>query len=378
MELFPAVLIGGPPHSGKSVLAYSLQKALRAQNIDHYLLRAYPDGEGNWSNESLPLLAKQLRRKGEGSPAWVNAICQDLDHRQLPLLVDVGGKPTPHQEKIFGRCTHAILLTPNATALDQWRTYAQKYSLTILAELTSTLNGKNIVSENTPLLRAEITNLHRHSTAAGESFNALLAKLIPLLHYPQNELRQIHLNAAPTDTVIDLNKLANTLNINHRWQPTNLPLLLNYLPAQKPLAIYGGNANWLYAALAHHSYPASFYQFDPRLGWISPPNLQIGSVPSDAPLQVQCLQKTDHQHLKFSILGGYLNFSTAKNLYIPPPSPEQGIIIDGKLPHWLTGALTRKYAHAPWIAVYQPQLNGSVIIATHGHTPTLGSVIKTT
>ena len=44
MELFPAVMIGGPPHSGKSVLAYSLTQALRARGVAHYVLRAYPDG----------------------------------------------------------------------------------------------------------------------------------------------------------------------------------------------------------------------------------------------------------------------------------------------------------------------------------------------
>jgi len=47
MNQFPALMIGGPPHSGKSVLAYSLTQALRARQIDHYLLRACPDGEGD-------------------------------------------------------------------------------------------------------------------------------------------------------------------------------------------------------------------------------------------------------------------------------------------------------------------------------------------
>ena len=52
MELFPAVMIGGPPHSGKSVLAYSLSQALRARQVAHYVLRAFPDGEGDWANEA--------------------------------------------------------------------------------------------------------------------------------------------------------------------------------------------------------------------------------------------------------------------------------------------------------------------------------------
>ncbi len=50
MELFPAILVGGPPHSGKSVLTYSLTQALRRRGVDHYVLRAAPDGEGDWAN----------------------------------------------------------------------------------------------------------------------------------------------------------------------------------------------------------------------------------------------------------------------------------------------------------------------------------------
>ena len=54
MAHFNAILIGGPPHSGKSVLTYSLTQTLRQQGIDHYVLRACPDGEGDWSNEAAP------------------------------------------------------------------------------------------------------------------------------------------------------------------------------------------------------------------------------------------------------------------------------------------------------------------------------------
>jgi CRISPR-associated protein Csx3 len=52
VNLLPAVLIGGPPHAGKSVLFYSLTQALRERNIRHHAIRACPDGEGNWSQES--------------------------------------------------------------------------------------------------------------------------------------------------------------------------------------------------------------------------------------------------------------------------------------------------------------------------------------
>src|SRR5436305_1318113 len=47
VNLLPAILVGGPPHAGKSVLFYRLTQALRARGLDHHAIRACPDGEGN-------------------------------------------------------------------------------------------------------------------------------------------------------------------------------------------------------------------------------------------------------------------------------------------------------------------------------------------
>jgi CRISPR-associated protein Csx3 len=63
---FPILLIGGPPNAGKSVLFHSLSSALHQQNIRHYALRACPDGEGNWTQESDHITAGQLRNRIKG------------------------------------------------------------------------------------------------------------------------------------------------------------------------------------------------------------------------------------------------------------------------------------------------------------------------
>ena len=60
MELFPAVLIGGPPNSGKSVLTYNLTQALRERGIQHYVVRAAPDGEGDWVSEADRSLVRTI------------------------------------------------------------------------------------------------------------------------------------------------------------------------------------------------------------------------------------------------------------------------------------------------------------------------------
>src|SRR5579859_2844455 len=44
----PAILVGGPPNAGKSVLTYNLTQELRRRDIPHYVFRANPDMEGDW------------------------------------------------------------------------------------------------------------------------------------------------------------------------------------------------------------------------------------------------------------------------------------------------------------------------------------------
>src|SRR5260370_8438800 len=101
MNLLPAILFGGPPHAGKSVLFYSLAKALRERGIPHYAIRACPDGEGNWFYELDQDKVRLIRVKGEWTSDFVKRMCLDLARRHLPLLVDIGGAPTERGTDFF-------------------------------------------------------------------------------------------------------------------------------------------------------------------------------------------------------------------------------------------------------------------------------------
>src|SRR5947209_10561543 len=96
----PAVLIGGPPHSGKSVLFYSLTLALRERNITHHAIRACPDGEGNWSQEIDQAMVHELRIKGKWTDTFAERICRDIKQRLVPMLIDMGGLPQASQLNI--------------------------------------------------------------------------------------------------------------------------------------------------------------------------------------------------------------------------------------------------------------------------------------
>src|SRR5436309_1786379 len=143
IKLLPAVLIGGPPNAGKSVLFYSLTKTLHERGVPHHAIRACPDGEGNWYQQIQqqldPETIRLIRVKGPWTLAFVDGIRRDLENRHFPLLVDMGGKPQDWQRRILLGCSHSILLLrpDEPESAERWRTLTNKAGLLSLAEIDS-------------------------------------------------------------------------------------------------------------------------------------------------------------------------------------------------------------------------------------------------
>ncbi len=375
-DYFPAVAIGGPPHSGKSVLTYSLTQALRDEQIAHYVLRACPDGEGDWSNQAAQSTVRVIRRKGEFSQTFVQSVYEMLQNRHLPLLVDVGGQPTAEQEILFTACTHIVLIAQDENGLDAWRTLAQKHSLVIIAELHSSLTQPNLLTDRFPLLRGRLHGLERGETAAGEAFECLCLALKVLFARSRSALVDAHLAVAPAQPAIDLAHLAHTLDVNGFWRPQDLSNVLAYLPAAKPLAVYGRGPNWLYAAIAAHIFPAPLFQFDARLGWVSPPVFSVAEPTEVGPIDWRWEERADYSILHGHISDTLLDYAETAQFSVPKPTHRRGLVVSGRLPHWIATALVRAYREQPWVAFYQPQLAGSVVVYANQSAQSVGSVVS--
>lgn len=370
----PAVVIGGPPHSGKSVLAYALSRALRGRDVLHYLLRAYPpDGEGDWYQQTADrALARSLRRKGSRSEAWLASLLRDLYHRQVPFIVDVGGRPTAEQEAIFDLCTHAIILAPEEESRRQWRQRFLSRKLFLLADLHSRLVGEERITRESPVLTGTVVGLERGTVPRGPVVQALAVRLEQLF-LPALALRRRHLEDAPVDLAVDLMRLAQWMEVNARmWHPSALPEVLRYLPQGEPLALYGRGPNWLYAAVAVHAHPAPFYLFDVRHGWLGAPRGVCGEGEDE--LRCHRLVEDGAERWCFALEEAYL--AHPRSYGLPPLSQERGVIVDGKLPLWFV-AMTTRYAaaRAPWVAVYQPQLGGDVVVFSAEAGRVVGEII---
>ncbi len=381
MNRYPAVVIGGPPHSGKSVLIYSLSQALRKRQIDHYVLRACPDGEGDWANEAAEILVRKIRIKGDWSARWVETMCRDIEQRHLPLLIDIGGKPTVEQERMLDCCTHSILLAKDNVTHTEWQQRLGRHGLLPVAALTSVVEGESHLTASSPLVEGRITGLHRSTTASGVVFAALVEQLATLFACDRVELRRSHLASAPVELVIDLDRLALTLGFAQAgsevtWMPEHLPSVLDYLPAAKPIALYGRGVNWLHGAAARLAFPAPYYSFDIRLGWVSAKQLRVAESAPDSPLQFEQNQTVAYTHLKGWLPTSYVDYSELAQLVVPPIPLDRGVVLSGKMPYWLYTSLVFTYQAAPWIAVYQPQLKGAVIVYTRDGQHAIGACLS--
>ncbi len=377
----PAILIGGPPHAGKSVLTYSLTQALRKRHIDHYVIRACPDGEGDWSQEIDREAVRLIRIKGQWKPEFVRSVCHALERRHFPLLVDMGGRPEAWQRDIISSCTHSLLLlrSDDEASSDFWQRLVQENGLLPLARLNSLLQGPSTITAQAPVIEGTLTGLDRQSLTQGPLFDALVERIDTLFtSYSSEELRQGYFNMAPAE-VVDLDALLQQHAPQlERWEPQMLPALLAELPRARPLAVYGRGTNWLYGALVDHTGSQDFYQFDPRLGWVVPPQLRSGILPSTQSINIEVRQYTDITLLSIRLVHDYLDYSEADALVFPSISPERGVILNGKLPLWLVTALVHLYntsVGVPWVACYSPQLKRAVVVASRVETHAPGRLI---
>ncbi len=363
---FPAILIGGPPHAGKSVLSHSLKEALKQAGIQCYLLRAAPDGEGDWSQQAEPDLAQTLRRKGTYTSIWVERMCRDIAYRPLPFLVDVGGKPEPWQETIFDQCTHAILLVKDAETQSYWQAMMDKYNVISLAVLTSQLIGESTLATERPVLRGAITGLSRGQQATGPVFEALLARVKALFNYDYDELLTIHQEQVPTDLVVDIPRLYKQVSptrLGTKWQPQDLADVCGYLPRDTSLALYGNGPTWLYAAVANHIFPNQFFQFDARRGWIEPASLSSRTTERN-PLSITTYETDQFLYVHTDLTQDYLEYQPKIAVPLPPIPSKKGIILSGKLPNWLYAGVTLFYRQAPWVGLYYPHLNQAIVVSS--------------
>lgn len=155
-----AIAFVGPPHSGKSVLMNAVRLKMRGQlkprsfQRDFYILRACPDGEGDWFSDIPAKEALTLRYKNRFDDEFVQSVCAHLEslrRQKQILLVDCGGRIDKANQSVWNLCTHAIIVSPDPALFPEWRGALKASEVGILAEVESSIKREARIVSRDPL-----------------------------------------------------------------------------------------------------------------------------------------------------------------------------------------------------------------------------------
>jgi CRISPR-associated protein Csx3 len=60
-----------------------------------------------------------------------------------------------------------------------------------------------------------------------------------------------------------------------------------------------------------------------------------------------------------------------------PAGGREGVVLSGRLPVWAFAALAHHYHPRPWVATFDPRLNGAVVVESHlPDGPSVGTVMS--
>ena len=182
------IVLAGPPRSGKSCMREGLKQAIRAipgNAVYPYVITACPDGEGAWFQETVnndPELAAACKAayKAKFTPEFVKRIADSVRNCSLELtLVDIGGITSVENEAICAAATHIVILAGDMSKVAEWREFAKKVGLTVVAEIHSDYNGKEDNVEGVSqdgILRGSVHYLERGEPVSGRPMIQTLAE----------------------------------------------------------------------------------------------------------------------------------------------------------------------------------------------------------
>jgi CRISPR-associated protein Csx3 len=381
INLYPAIVIAGPPHSGKSVLSYMLTRSLVQAQLAHYLLRAVPDGEGNWFEEGLRSRVREIKmnNKRPYSTRFIEQMTAIIQNRVVPLLVDIGGKPQANQLDILQACTHSILLYPNESEKDKWLSWLSAYPLTPIAELQSSLKEPEIITEFSPILRGIVHGLEHDpkTQKPGKTYDLLFERVSGILNYIPENVMEDHLLSAPCRVVTE-EYLASVIgkktgSAGLIWDPEDLQALQEKEAIKGDIAVYGRGPVWLAAFLSPLNEFSDFWLFDVRFGWIKTPEIRQTTTRSFS-LNVEMRPYGNSgSWLECKIPGGYID---PGDIVLEKHETTTSVVLSGPLPRWCYAALTRYYTlKSGWVGIHDVGRNRVVVVFSRDSSVPLGSCL---
>lgn len=363
------IVVCGPPHSGKSVFV-SVLTGLLPREL-YMLVEGAPDGEGitGWSSHADPALVKRVRHKGKFLPEFVDWVVRSINTSTAPVtIVDVGGRRSPENERIFRSCDHFIVISSDPEETLSWTEFGKGFGLKPVAVLDSVLEGTDeIYDANVEPLKARISNLDRNAPPRLSITAKAVAQRIA-----EKAVAQKTASVGDGSEQADVNfvTLATELEVAHTatgdvdWHPSILPkvieTLLFRLSGKAEVKLWGNMpAGFPYHAMACAMMAHTLVRYyDPKLGFVPLYDLMWSAAEPNHFLNWRVQEAETYTLVEYMIPGQIFDVFHLPLVKIPA-TMLKGIIVSGKGPWWLTGAICRSYFHmADWVGVFAPRESG--------------------
>jgi len=186
IEKSKIIALLGPPNSCKSVFLNLLRqnfKNIYLKYLDKfYIIRACPDGEGDWFGDVSFEEGKLFRVKNNFDDEFSNLISLHINEAKKSksiILVDCGGKIDKKNQKILNSCTHSIIISSNPNSVPEWIGASKLCELKLLLVINSF--NKNIfeIIPNKNFLEIKFGKLERGL----ENYKTLPIKILNIFNY---------------------------------------------------------------------------------------------------------------------------------------------------------------------------------------------------
>jgi len=337
------------------------------------LIYGCPDGEGHWSNIANQQLVGVVRQKGKFDENFMTNILSAIRNaEQRLILVDVGGRRTSENERIFKECDGYIILSSKKEELVEWRNFGDRLGLKCIAELDSLLVGESIVyaDKGDGILRGVVTGLERGEYVSSPVIDKLVERLVEIIE--SNGEKTLAEKTADVNGV----EIADLIGIEDRNDPWmgyrpwhTIPTLeaVAHLAKKSLVKVWNIRSAFIASAICAKLRRSMVELFDVSLGYVMIPDLRPKGKGSKYGLSWKIIETDDYTVVKFQIEGGFYNPTWLFTAYPPRINTGKGVIVSGKGPIWLTATMIRAYSKTqPWTATFvvsesgreQPSLDG--------------------
>lgn len=356
------IIFCGPPHSGKSVFVANLIDKLPT---DAYtIIRACPDGEGNWSNNEKQNETMLVRKKGKFDQSFVDDVCKAIDNQTNKIvLVDVGGVMSKENEQVFKHCDSFVVISGDEKSKQEWLKFGQKLGLECIGSIDSSLEGQEKIYSRKPYLQGKIVGLERGKILESSSIiKGMVSDIIEKSKYGEKAKEQLKTSA---EMFVDDTQLGFELGYGRktyseigipirqvRWDESAVPKIYEVMSkkivSDQPIKINGIRANFVLSAIckvAKQKGVEDVRVYDVRTkSYVPVRNLpKKRGLRKAEGLEYNVIESKNNVFLDVDIVKEQYSLEDYKKCVLPKIEKEKNLYISGRLPLWLQTSISNSY-----------------------------------